>query len=325
MTSEPAEATGPGAPAAGPWPSGPPAALPFVSVIIPVYNDGERLARCLAALEVEDYPGDRYEVIVVDNGSRRPLQPAAARFTHARFESEPRPGIGRARVKGIALARGQVLAFTDADCVPAPDWISQGVARLLGTPGCGLVGGRIDVFARDPARPNLAESLSTAMHLKQERFLREGQWAVLANAFVPRRVVDAVGAMNPEVISSGEVEWGRRILAAGYRQVYAPEAIVRHPARGSIRELCQRAVRLEYGWHQLRTLSGLGLGMRHWLGQYLAGPLRATYRDVIRNPHLTPARRAQVAGLSCLLIQVRILAYVLVRAGVNIDVREHWG
>jgi len=96
---------------------------PFVSVIIPVYNDPERLKTCLQALEEQTYPQSSYEVIVVDNGSDESIEPIVTEFNQAKAGYEPHPGSYAARNKGLSLARGEVIAFTDADCIPALDWI----------------------------------------------------------------------------------------------------------------------------------------------------------------------------------------------------------
>lgn len=297
---------------------------PFVSVVIPVYDSVEALRACLQALETQTYPRERYEVLVVDNGSEPPIDAAIGDFSHATFHREPRRGVSRARVTGIEQARGEILAFTDADCIPDPDWIEKGVERLVRTPACGMVAGRIQLFYGDPAHPNVAEVYSAAMHMKQERFLDQGHWAVLANAFTFRRVVDAV-PMNAELFSSGETEWGERVYAAGYAQVYAPEACVRHPARNSIRQLCARAMRLESSWSQLRCLDPAKRGVRRWLGQYMLQPVLATHQDIIRSTSLRPMQKIRATALSVALIQFRIAVFLLVRAGMTVDPRKHWG
>src|ERR1041385_8126335 len=102
----------------------------FVSVIIPVWNDPERLTKCLDALRKQTYPAHSYEIIVVDNGSAVPVDRVVASYGHARVVHEQRVGSYAARNSGLKVARGQVIAFTDADCLPAPDWIEKGVAHL---------------------------------------------------------------------------------------------------------------------------------------------------------------------------------------------------
>src|SRR4051794_296822 len=90
---------------------------PFVSIIIPVYNDGERLRTCLTALSKQTYPAERFEVLVIDNGSKVSPGPIVADFPFAKLSIETRPGSYCARNNGLALAKGEMFAFTDADCV----------------------------------------------------------------------------------------------------------------------------------------------------------------------------------------------------------------
>ncbi len=231
-------------------------AVPFVSVVIPVYNDTQRLRVCLEVLENQTYPADRYEVIVVDNGSDEPVAPAVAAFPHVRLAYEATPGPDPARNTGLALAQGEVLAFTDADCIPYPDWIEKGTARLLSEPGCGLVGGRIEVFPRDPERPTAVELYESVNHaLRTESFLRDYRFAPTANLFTTRAVMDRVGLFDARVNPAGDADWGWRVHEHGYRQVYAEDACVRHPARHTFQEIRRQHIRLVGG--------ELGLHRRH--------------------------------------------------------------
>ena len=125
---------------------------PLVSVIVPVFDDAERLASCLSALQAQTYPTDRYEVVVVDNGSREDLGAVVAGFQGFGFVREDRVGSYAARNKGIEASKGEVLAFTDADCLPDPGWIEAGVRALAGRPEWRAVGGPIEMFAQDADR-----------------------------------------------------------------------------------------------------------------------------------------------------------------------------
>jgi len=300
-----------------------PDTVPFVSVVVPVFND-TRLARCLAALEGQSYPAARYEVVVVDNGSQPPVVLGPARYAHVRLLSEPRPGVGAARAAGLAHATGAIVAFTDADCIPAPTWIERGVQRLLAAPDCGLLGGRIDPIHDGDDRPTTAALLSAAMYLKQDRFVARGGWAALANAFSRREVFEAVGSPRTDFVSSGEIEWAHRVVAAGFRVGYADDVVVRHSSRTSLRSLCQRTVRFEMAWVQLRA-QGIGRGPRHWVGQYLVRPVQAIYTDVVRHPGLTRVQKAGVGALASALIGYRLVVYALARVGWRRDTRRYWG
>lgn len=190
-------------------------ACPLVSVIIPVCNDAERLEVCLRALEAQTYPTATYEIIVVDNGSAASIEPVVARYAHARACFEQHPGSYAARNKGLSLARGEVIAFTDSDCIPTPDWLERGVTKLLGDPTCGMIGGRIDVFCRTPGRPTSAELYDCTRGLLQRKYIEVRGFGATANVFTRRRILDAVGTFDATLKSCGDVEWGHRVAAAG--------------------------------------------------------------------------------------------------------------
>ena len=114
---------------------------PFVSVIIPVFNDNESLRLCLAAIAQQTYPQARYEVIVVDNNSQESTTQVVDEFEGVVLVKEPQPGSYIARNRGLLSAQGSAIAFTDADCVPALTWLEAGVTALVSEPNVGLVGG----------------------------------------------------------------------------------------------------------------------------------------------------------------------------------------
>lgn len=203
---------------------------PFVSVIIPVFNDAERLAACLDALDRQTYPAERWEAIVVDNGSTESPRGIVAKYPFAQFAEEAKPGSYAARNRGIALAKGEVLAFTDSDCIPQSSWLASGVKRLVEVPDCGFVGGAVEIFPLDPHRPTSVELFDMSFGLRQEENVERG-FSVTANMFTRRSVFDRRGGFDTELKSGGDEEWGRRVSAAGEASCYAPRAVVRHPAR----------------------------------------------------------------------------------------------
>lgn len=227
---------------------------PFVSVIIPVFNDGERLKICLEALENQTYPKDRYEVIVVNNGSDEDIESVVRPFEQAIATHENRPGSYAARNKGISLARGEVFAFTDADCIPAKEWIEKGVANLQRTPNCGLVAGKIELFFKNPERPTAVELYDNIkLGFPQQKFVEESRYGATANLFTFRRIIEGVGLFDDTLKSSGDREWGQRVFAAGYQQVYAEDTCVSHPARYSWSELRKKIVRVIGGHQDLKN------------------------------------------------------------------------
>jgi glycosyltransferase involved in cell wall biosynthesis len=221
-----------------------------------VWNDAERLRGCLRALETQTYPGHLYEVIVVDNDSTDSLAHAVAPYARARVIHEGSPGSYAARNTGLTHARGEVIAFTDADCIPAHDWLERGVAHLTRGEGCAVVAGRIEIFPRSSEQPNPVEQYEALVALAQREFVRRYRFGATANLFTFREVFARVGPFLAEVKSGGDLEWGRRAVDCGYELEYADNVCVQHPARASLAQLYSKIVRVTGGLHDLKRLKG---------------------------------------------------------------------
>jgi len=222
---------------------------PLVSVIIPVFNDEAKLKLCLEALAHQTYAHSCFEVIVVDNGCDAPdaVQALLAAYGDMVLAHESIPGSYAARNRGIALARGEIIAFTDADCIPAPDWIERGVSRLQTLDHWGMVVGNVEVFPKNIRCPTLVESFQMVTGFPQAQHLEQFKGGATANVFTHRQVIDHVGPFNQTLKSFGDFEWGNRVFSAGYDQVYAAEVTVRHPARRTWQDLRQRTERAAGG------------------------------------------------------------------------------
>jgi glycosyltransferase involved in cell wall biosynthesis len=223
--------------------------LPLVSVIIPVFNDGLALAHCLEALAHQSYPVNQLEIIVIDNGSDplATVQQAVAPYPQVRLVQELTPGSYAARNRGLALAQGEVIAFTDADCIPAPDWIERGVGYLQADADCGMVVGQVAVFPQDPQHPSIVDLYQMQTAFPQERYLKIFKGGATANVLTRRRVIDRVGPFNDQLKSMGDLEWGERVFRAGFGQRYAEDVLVRHPTRPTWAALRQRTLRTSGG------------------------------------------------------------------------------
>lgn len=231
--------------------------IPFVSVIIPVFNDFERLKTCLEALENQTYPKKNYEVVVVDNASDKEIKSMVSQFSQAIATYESRPSSYAARNKGIFLAKGSVLAFTDSDCIPASDWIEKGVGNLLQVPDCGLVAGQIKTSLKNSPHITVEEYYDiTMMPFNQQKFIEESRYGATANLFTFRSVVNKIGSFDQTLKSSGDREWGQRVFSSGYKQLYADDVCVTHPARSSLQELQKKIVRIAGGHQDLKRRNG---------------------------------------------------------------------
>lgn len=219
----------------------------FASIIIPVYNDSERLKKCLTLLENQSYPQHLYEVIVVDNNSDEDLKPIVEQFPQAKYAFEANPGSYSARNRGIAIAKGEILGFTDSDCSPTLTWIEKGVAQILAHPDCGFVAGRITFSFKNPENPTPAEIYDSLHFLQQEKYVRDAHFGATANLFTRPKVFEAVGLFNSQLKSGGDSEWGERVYAAGYQQIYAADVGIFHPTRSDFKELNIKLCRVYEG------------------------------------------------------------------------------
>jgi glycosyltransferase involved in cell wall biosynthesis len=136
-----------------------------------------------------------------------------------------------ARNRAAAAARGSVLAFVDADCVPEPGWLEAGLARIT---EADLVAGLVR-FHRS-GRPNVWSLLDMDLHLNQRRAVRFGS-AASANLFVRRQSFVHVGGFETNYASNQDYQFVRRCVNAGDRLVFDERAAVTHPTRDTRRGL----------------------------------------------------------------------------------------
>lgn len=209
---------------------------PRVSVIIPHYNDLANLGRCMALLRAQTLPQDAFEVIVADNNSRCGLDEVRlACGDRAHVISAPIQGAGPARNAAVEASRGEILAFIDSDCRPAPEWLERGIAALETAQ---IVGGRVDVDYEDPDHPTAVETFERVFAFNFKRYIEEVGFSGSGNMFVPRATFEDVGDFRNQVAE--DFDWGQRAVAAGYAFRYAPDAVVSHPARREWTELTQK-------------------------------------------------------------------------------------
>jgi glycosyltransferase involved in cell wall biosynthesis len=217
--------------------------LPFVSVIVPVWNAADTLAGCLQALGRQDYPNDRYEVIVVDNGSTDRTVDVARGYVFVTLLHELEAGSYRARNLGLRHARGTLVAFTDADCIPSPTWLSAAVRAASALPEAGVLAGRIDLFGDVSGKVQLGERYERLFAFNQEANVTSGM-CVTANWVSPKALLQELGGFDPILKSGGDAECARRLRGAGHPIVYVPDMVVGHPARASIGELIRKRRRV---------------------------------------------------------------------------------
>ena len=243
-----------------------PQTAPACAIIIPHYNDPDRLARCLEALapQVEG----EVEVVVADNGSEMPPDAVLARFPFARMVHEPESGAGLARNRGVAESTAPVLLFIDADCLPAPDWVATGhrIARAGH-----VIGGRVDVFHETPPPRSGAEAFEDVFAFRMRDYLERDAFLGSGNLALFRDTFEAVGGFRPAV--SEDKEWSQRAAASGMVLGYEDGFVVAHPSRSdwaALRRKWRRLTEESFALHVQR-----GGGRLAWALRGLAMPASA--------------------------------------------------
>lgn len=216
------------------------------SIIVPVYDQWHLVPRLLRSLSRQTWMDGGFELLLVDNGSRNFQQPADLP-PYARVLTCDLPGSYAARNKGIETARGDWLLFTDADCVPADDWLERidGAISSIASDSC-LIAGAIHVTAGGQREPNPYQIYEMVKGIPQAHYVRWG-YAATANLCVPSQMIREVGAFDPERYSGGDADLCLRARKLGYRVVYLPDIVVEHPARDTWQALATKARRVKGG------------------------------------------------------------------------------
>lgn len=205
---------------------------PTCSIIVPTYNRPRQLLRCLKALVALDYPRDRFEVIVVDDGGAKPIAGIIAEFETqlcVRCISQPNQGPAVARNNGAKVANGRFLAFTDDDCAPAAAWLRQLATKLLEEPGKMVGGYTRNALHRNPFSITSQLLIDFLYHYYNQTesralFFTSNNFAIAADLFWQ------VGGFDETMpLAAGEDrELCDRWLDHGYEMVYLPRAIIFH-------------------------------------------------------------------------------------------------
>lgn len=218
------------------------------SIVIPVYNGGARFKDCLARLVELDYARERFEVIVVDNGSEdgtlnlSSVFAGRVRFLEERLTRSPYT----CRNLGARKAGGEWLLFLDADCLAGRDLLNRYDDELK-VRSCAALAGGIRFSYEDPRNP--CEIYDSGRWLKQERSVRQG-FGLTANLLVRRDIFFKAGGFPEGIASGGDRFFGRRLRDLGVELGYAPQALVFHPARTSIEALVEKGYRVGKGFRE---------------------------------------------------------------------------
>lgn len=198
--------------------------FPFVTVVIPALNEERVIGDCLQALASQSYPADRFEVVVVDNGSTDQTA-AVARGAGAKVLHAARPSAYVARNVAIRETHGHYLAFTDADCVPDVRWIET-LTATDAQEQSGIVAGHIEYRMSFDSLGNRLLIDSRSQDAIRE-LVCVHHCAPTGNVLIRRELLEEFGPFDEEAYGS-DVAMSRKLAAHGRPPAYAPQAIVVH-------------------------------------------------------------------------------------------------
>ncbi len=231
---------------------------PKIAIIIPHYNQPDLLRQCLTALRAQTYPADQLQIIVGDNNSpdQSTLQKLKQDFPNTIFTNATEQGAGPARNAALALVKKDIdlIAFTDADCRPTPDWLTQGV-KALQKSGADMVGGAVKVFCKIPNTPTPVECFEKLFAFRQRLYIEKKGFSVTANLLVTKSTADKIGLFRNGL--SEDMDYCHRARALGFCLVFSSSFMVNHPARAQWAELKGKWQRLiEERWAGMREQTG---------------------------------------------------------------------
>lgn len=227
-----------------------------ISIIIPTCDRKDSLKESLFSLACLDYPRNKYEVIVIDDGSTDGTEEMLAKMgeslpyslRYGRFNGEK--GISAARNLGIRMAKGQIFVFTDDDCLFEKRWLT----RLLGP----FVSNKVGVVGGLDQAPEEASFFSKCVGylftsfigtggLRGGNMLRVGRYYPKGcNMAVLREAIGKVGGFDERLGPGEEIELGYRIERAGYQIKFVPKAFVWHKRKTALKAFLQKMFKIGY-------------------------------------------------------------------------------
>ena len=227
---------------------------PFISIVIPAYNEEKNIERCIDSLRAQDYPGDRCEIIVADNGSTDKTREILKKL-NVKYFVETKKGRPSVLNLGIKNSKGEIIVFTDADCIPEPNWLTN-VVKGFSEPLTGCVAGEIKILG--PEGNPLVEFQKRKRYFSPE-LLRNRQYPYLpagcgANLAFRRDVFDKIGYFDEDCVRSEDTDICFRMqIQTDYKISYAFDAVIYHKCETSLLRFLKQRFNVGRGQVELRN------------------------------------------------------------------------
>lgn len=234
----------------------------MISFIIPVYNDPEGLEDTLNSIVNQELEEERYEVLVVDNGSTDDTSKVIKRFSDQNsnikgLEEDKIQSSYAARNKGIENSKGRIICFLDADMFTEKTYLSDIKNYFEENQEVDYIGCRVEMVNNSDTITGRYNKLKG---FPIEKYMDEKGFAPTCCLSVRKKVFSSTGLFNQELISGGDKLFGKKAKNKGLEMRYVDEIKVFHPVRDNWREIRSKYFRMGRGWYQKRILEEKKMG-----------------------------------------------------------------
>ena len=193
-----------------------------ISVVVPFYNEERYIEGCIKSLLAQNYPDEKYEIIMIDNNSTDRSVPIVKQYPRVRLLSEAEPGDFAARNRGIHAASGTIIAFTDADSAPSTEWLPN-IATAMLNPDIAIIVGSLHFGAAGGLLSLIANYESEKARYILSGDTRETYFGYTCNMAVQKTVFDRLGPF-PAVYRNSDVIFVRKVV-----DIYSCDAVCYSP------------------------------------------------------------------------------------------------
>lgn len=211
--------------------------FPLVSIVVGVRNMESTIGLCINSLLAQEYPSK--EIIVIDDGSDDSTPNIVKKFQVNLIRTEKK-GISHARNLGFLHARGEFIAYTDADCTVVSNWLSSMMPHFQ-DPSVALVGG-VTIFQSDGSFSALYRQIEFE---KRNQNTPEGEvnWAGGPGCVFRKEVLKEIGGFNPKWVHGEDAEISFLVSEHGYKILKEPKAISYHTPESGVKKLIRKGYR----------------------------------------------------------------------------------
>ena len=210
--------------------------VPLFSIIIPTYNRPNQLASCLKSLSCLNYPSDKFEVILVNDGGVTPADDVISTFKdriNIIVINQTNKGPASARNNGVRTANGELLAFTDDDCLPEPNWLNALGECLRDNPEC-IVGGSTLNLLHDNLYSTASQLICELAYKHYSVDHKQSTFFCSNNIAFSKKKFLEIGGFDESFKTAEDRELCKRWLNNGLKMIFVPEAIIFHAHRLSL-------------------------------------------------------------------------------------------